>query len=195
AFLLAICCLCAVPVRLLSPESRGSPTSSAVVPTSAGTQPTPTALFNFDATIFPSPVAPSPLPTTPAPATGTLTSAPATSTQTAAPPATNTSPPPTASNTGSVQVIAVNKPEEYVDLQNSGDGPVDLNGWKLISETGDQSCLLKGVLQPDEVLRVWARVGTNGFSCGYLINIWNDNISDPAALYDPQGKEVSRFPS
>ncbi|HEX2995520.1 MAG TPA: hypothetical protein VHP14_11885, partial [Anaerolineales bacterium] len=112
AFLLAVCCLCAIPVRLFSQALGGAPTSTlgGVIPTSAGTQPTPTALFNFDATIFPSPVAPSPLPTTPAPATATLTSAPAIPTQTAVPSDTNTSPPPTASSTGSVRVIAVNKP-------------------------------------------------------------------------------------
>lgn len=197
ALLLVICCLCAIPVRLFSQGLRGLPTSTpgGIVPTSAGTQPTPTALFNFDATIFPSPFAPSPLPATPGPATATLTSAPAIPTQTAVPSDTNTSPPPTASSTGSVRVIAVNKPEEYVDLQNTGDGPVDLDGWRLISETGDQSCRLEGVLQPDEVLRIWARIGTTGFSCGYLINIWNDNTTDEAVLYDLQGKEVSRFPA
>jgi hypothetical protein len=38
------------------------------------------------------------------------------------------------------------------------------------------------------------RTGISGFSCGYLINIWNDNQADLAVLYDSQGKEVSRYP-
>jgi hypothetical protein len=88
----------------------------------------------------------------------------------------------------------VNKPEEYVDIRNSGNIPVDLNGWKLVSETGNQSCPLSGILSLNEVLRVWARKGDTGFSCRFSSNIWNDNQADPAVLYDAQGKEVSRFP-
>jgi Lamin Tail Domain len=83
---------------------------------------------------------------------------------------------------------------EYVDLQNVGNGAVDLQGWKLVSETGSQSCALSGVLQPTAVLRVWARKGESGFSCGFSFNIWNDNQSDPAVLYNAQGEVVSRFP-
>jgi hypothetical protein len=54
--------------------------------------------------------------------------------------------------------------------------------------------VLSGVLQPNEVLRIWADKGNSGFSCGYPFNIWNDNQADPAVLYDPQGKEISRYP-
>jgi len=53
---------------------------------------------------------------------------------------------------------------------------------------------LNGVLQPGEVLRVWARRGDTGLNCGYDFNIWNDERADPAVLYDPQGKEISRYP-
>ena len=83
---------------------------------------------------------------------------------------------------------------EYVDLQNVGNAPVDLRGWRLVSETGSQACMLSGILQTNEVLRVWARKGDSGFSCGYSFNIWNDNQSDPAVLYNVQGEEVSRSP-
>jgi len=71
---------------------------------------------------------------------------------------------------------------------------VNLRGWKLVSETGNQACNLRGTLQPNEVLRIWTHVGSPGLSCGFSFNIWNDNQSDPAVLYDPQGKEVSRYP-
>jgi hypothetical protein len=97
-------------------------------------------------------------------------------------------------NTGSVLIVAVNKREEYVDVQNTGNGPVDLNGWKLVSETGNQACTLTSILQPNEVLRIWARTGNPGLNCDYDFNIWNDNQTDPAVLYDSQGKEISRFP-
>ncbi len=81
-----------------------------------------------------------------------------------------------------------------MDIQNTGNGPVDLSGWKLVSVTGNQTCKLSGILQPEGVLRVWARAGTTGLSCGFPFNIWNDTQADPAVLYDPQGKEVSSYP-
>jgi hypothetical protein len=88
----------------------------------------------------------------------------------------------------------VDKPAEFVEIQNLSNAEVNLRGWRLVSETGNQSCTLRGTLQPNEVLRVWARRGDPGLDCGFPINIWNDNASDPAVLYDPQGEEVSRFP-
>jgi hypothetical protein len=110
------------------------------------------------------------------------------------PPATATNPPATATSSGSVLIITVNKPTEYVDIQNFNNAPVDLSGWKLVSETGNQSCPLRGVLQPNEVLRVWARKGDPGLSCRFSFNIWNDNQADPAVLYNSQGEEISRSP-
>ncbi len=93
-----------------------------------------------------------------------------------------------------MQIIGVDKRSEYVEIKNTGTAPVDLTDWKLVSETGDQPCTLRGVLQLNEVLRIWSRKGDGGLSCGYHINIWNDNRADPAVLYDAQGKEISRFP-
>lgn len=194
--LFLFCCLCSVMFSLLPSGSRNAPgiTPSPILPTSDGMQATPTPLFNFGSTVFPTLLAPSPLPTTPAPATATAvptqTVPPATSTSIP----TNTDSPPTASSSGSIRIVAVNKSDEYVDLQNTGNGPVDLSGWQLVSETGDQSCILQGILQPNDSLRVWAHTGTSGFNCGYLFNIWNDNQADPAVLYDVQGKEISSYP-
>lgn len=196
AFLL-FCCLCSIPLGLFPLRSRNVPgiTPGPVLPTAAGTQPTPTALFGFGSTPFPTLAAPSALPTTPGPPTWTPapTSTPVpTSTL---PPATSTPlPTATVANSTSVLIVTVNKREEYVDIQNSGNGLANLSGWRLVSEMGNQPCALNGVLQPGEVLRVWARRGNTGLSCGYDFNIWNDDRADPAVLYDPQGKEISRYP-
>lgn len=193
--LLMFCCLCVFLFGLL-PGVRSAPgiTPSPVIPTPAGTQPTPTALFGFGSTPLPTLVAPSPLPTTPVPATATLVP-----TQTVPPPTvtlfpTNTLPPPTVPTSGSVRIIEVNKRGEYVEIQNTGNDPVDLTDWRLVSETGNQPCTLWVTLLPNEVLRIWSRKGDGGMSCGYHINIWNDNQPDPAVLYDTQGREISRFP-
>jgi hypothetical protein len=88
----------------------------------------------------------------------------------------------------------MDKRAEYVEIRNTGNAPVDLTDWKLVSETGNQPCTLWVTLLPNETLRIWSREGDDGMSCGYHINIWNDNQSDPAILYDAQGREVSRYP-
>jgi competence protein ComEC len=81
-----------------------------------------------------------------------------------------------------------------VDIQNVSGEEANLSGWRLVSEKGNQSCTLKGIMQPNEVLRVWAGNGATGYSCGYSGPIWNNSELDPAVLYNPQGKEVSRYP-
>lgn len=91
----------------------------------------------------------------------------------------------------------MDKSAEYVDLNNIGGQPVDLSGWVLVSEKGNQTCTLGGVIEPGAVLRVWARAedaGQGGFNCGYGSNIWNNSESDPAALYDNTGSLVDRYP-
>ena len=127
--------------------------------------------------------------------TATATSIPS-ATATASPVPTATNPPPTATATSvsSVEIIAVNKPAEYVEIQNFSQTPVNLRGWRLVSETGNQSCNLRGTLAPNAVLRIWARRGNPGFDCQFPNDIWRDNQADPAVLYNPQGEEVSRFP-
>jgi len=202
-FLLAFCCLCSILISLFPLGSRNSPNtipSPNIFPTE-GTQATPTALFNFDFPTF------TPFPTLP-PSTAfpTLTPPP---TQTSVPtqivPTATLTPIPTVTNipataaatatsAGSVLIVAVDKPTEYVDIQNLTNAPVDLSGWRLVSETGNQSCTLSGMLQPNEVLRIWARRGNPGFDCRFSRNIWNDNQTDPAVLYNPQGEEISRYP-
>lgn len=203
-FLLFLCFLCSILLSLFPLGSRNSlnatPSPNALPSAVIGAS--PTALFNFGSVTFtpfptlpvPSLPPPSALPTVTIAFTETQTPTQTIPTGTFTPLPTLTNPPPTVSGTGSVVITAVNKAMEYVDLQNKGNGPVSLNGWKLVSETGNQSCPLSGLIQPNEVLRVWSGKGDSGFSCGFSFNIWNDNQSDPAVLYDAQGKEVSRSP-
>jgi hypothetical protein len=210
-FLLAFCCLCAVPIGLI--PSRSSPTvlPSPILLPSEGIQPTPTPLFNFDfptftpfptSTLFVPTAFPTftPLPTetqtpTQAVPTATIQFIP-TATDTLVPTATATQVPPTATATsgGSVVIVAVDKAAEYVEIQNLTQVEVNLRGWRLVSETGNQSCDLRGTLQPNQVLRIWSRRGNPGFDCRFSNNIWRDNEPDPAVLYNPQGEEVSRYP-
>jgi endonuclease YncB( thermonuclease family) len=116
--------------------------------------------------------------------------APATPAVEATPPAEAASP----SSAGMIVVI-VDKQAEYVDIQNVGGAAQDLAGWVLVSEKGNQACPLSGVLQPNQTLRIWARAEDSGqgeFNCGFNTSIWNNSESDPAVLYDDQGREVDR---
>lgn len=111
---------------------------------------------------------------------------------------TATAPPPPPTETVAaalgprVVIVAVNKREEYVDIQNQGDQAQDLGGWRLVSERGNQACGLGGVLEASATLRIWAMTGPGGYNCNFGDNIWNNDESDPAVLYDNQGQEVSR---
>jgi|SRR5215216_1720416 len=200
-FLFVFCCLCSVLIGLF--PSRNSPASVPspnIVPTTS-TQPTPTALFEFEFPTFtPFPTLPpsTALPTLTPPPTGTatLTSTAPTTTVTLIPTNTATQPPPAPTIVSSppLTIVDVDKVSEYVDIQNLTNAPVDLRGWRLVSEVGSQSCALRGTLQPNRVLRIWAHQGDPGFDCRFPSNIWRDNEPDPAVLYNPQGQEVSRFP-
>jgi len=100
------------------------------------------------------------------------------------------------SNT-SIQIIAVNKRTEYVDIQNVGSQAISIGGWTLRSEKGNQDCGLSGTLAPGEVLRIWALAEDSdeeGFNCWYGTNIWNNSETDPAVLYDETFTEVDRYP-
>ena len=96
---------------------------------------------------------------------------------------------------GDPQVIIteVNKREEYVVIQNVGASDVDLAGWKLVSERGNQECNLMGVIGVGDTWRIWSGSAQGGgFGCGYDKPIWNNSEIDPAVLYNAQGIEVNR---
>ena len=92
-----------------------------------------------------------------------------------------------------VVIIDLNKVSEYVDIQNIGTLPQNLSGWRIVSERGNQTCWLAGVIHPGETLRVWANNPEGeGYNCGFGQNIWNNSESDPAVLYDSSGIEIDR---
>jgi len=95
----------------------------------------------------------------------------------------------------SIVIAALNKVEEYVDLQNVSDQPQDLRGWNVLSEKDGQKCNLAGTIAPGETLRIWAlatQAAQGGYNCGFSQEIWSDNEADDAILYDAFGVEVSR---
>jgi Lamin Tail Domain len=205
SFLLVFCCLCVSLSFSLRSRNSSNPLPGPVLLPTEGTEATPTALFGSDFLTFtPFPTStffvPTAFPTfTPSP-TGTQTPTQIIPTATITPVPTNTPTltpsqvPPTATSARSVEIINVDKAAEYVEIQNFTQAPVDLRGWRLVSEVGNESCALRGTLNPNEVLRIWSRRGDPGFDCRLGRGIWSDNQADPAVLYNPQGEEVSRYP-
>lgn len=164
-------------------EPTSSPTSLPTVPPQPtqqlpSTQPPPTQ----------------PPPTQPPPTQPPPTQPPPTQLPPTQPPqATPTSQPETGSE---VVIVGVNKRDEYVDVSNNGGANVDLSGWTLVSEKGNQRCPLGGVIAAGQTLRIWALTsdsGQGGFNCGFGSPIWNNSEPDPAVLYNAAGQEVSRW--
>ena len=95
-----------------------------------------------------------------------------------------------------LQIILVDKSAEFVDVENKDDREQNLEGWTLVSVHGNQECVLSGILEPGEVLRIWAMerdASQGGYNCGFDANIWNNAEDDPAVLYDGARQEISRY--
>jgi len=120
------------------------------------------------------------------------------------PPITATSPssttkpeqPAPAITTSSVGISTIDLSGEVVTITNSSDKVVDLTGWKLVSEQGDQTFSFPSgtTLSGGGTLKVVS--GKNAKAETNVLvwtesNIWN-NDGDPGALYDAQGQLVSR---
>ncbi len=87
--------------------------------------------------------------------------------------------------------------DEYVEITNLGNEPVDLKGWvvKDISEGYPVLTFPSYILQPGKSLRVYTNEihpEYGGFSFGSGKAVWNNTSPDTAALFNAQGQEVSR---
>jgi len=110
-------------------------------------------------------------------------------------PAKTVQPLPTIS-TGSVIISNIDLSGEVVTIKNNSDKAVDLTGWKLVSEKGNQTFNFPSgtTIPADGTLKVVsgkdAQAGTSVLVWTEL-NIWN-NDGDPGALYNAQGQLVSQ---
>ncbi|MCA9240596.1 MAG: lamin tail domain-containing protein, partial [Planctomycetales bacterium] len=98
---------------------------------------------------------------------------------------------------GSLRIITVDKRAEYIVIRNDGSVPVNLRGWTVVSEKGNQTWKIPFdfELSPGATVTVHALEGANdnaNLYSGFGSNIWNNSESDPAVLLNPAGQEVSR---
>ncbi|MDQ2808273.1 MAG: lamin tail domain-containing protein [Chloroflexota bacterium] len=86
--------------------------------------------------------------------------------------------------------------DEYVELHNLTNSPVNLDGWVLRDVYGGQEFTWHGVtLQPGKRIRVYTNehhAESGGFSFGSGSAIWN-NKGDAAELQDANGNVVATF--
>jgi hypothetical protein len=85
-----------------------------------------------------------------------------------------------------IRIADVDKQRETVTLSNVGGGAVDVSGWYICSQTGNQlHAVLQGVFAPGETVTV----GRDAQAY-----IWNNSSSDPAFLANAQGVIVAYLP-
>jgi hypothetical protein len=97
-----------------------------------------------------------------------------------------------------VTIYRIDKVAEWVEIKNGGGADQDLTGWTLVSERGSQKCPLPSIpLESGHVLRIWtfpADAGPDDADCGMETPMWEDDVLDPAVLYDDMDVEVDREP-
>ena len=92
-----------------------------------------------------------------------------------------------------VVINNVDKTAELVTITNTGTANVNLSGWVLLSVTGNQSYTFPSIILSAGSSLTVASGGATGdliWTTGY---IWNNSSSDPAQLYDSNGKLVSSY--
>lgn len=94
-------------------------------------------------------------------------------------------PDPDAASNYPIKIISIQKEYEWVTIRNETDGDtIDLTGWHMCSILGGQEHIIFGTIGPGETQ--------------ILVNtdrpIWNNDLSDPGALYNSRGQLVSYYP-
>ncbi len=103
------------------------------------------------------------------------------------------------SNAAANVIIAnIDLKSELATIKNNGANAVNISGWKLVSEKGNQEFIFPAGMTLAAGAAVKVATGPNAASApGFIVwtttNIWN-NDGDPGALYDSAGKLVSRYP-
>jgi hypothetical protein len=86
--------------------------------------------------------------------------------------------------------------DEYAEIANTGNAPVNMGGWRLKAGGPGQDFVLPDFeLQPGQSCRVYTNEihpESCGFSFGWGRAIWN-NKGDCGRLYDTSGEEVFEY--
>lgn len=95
-----------------------------------------------------------------------------------------------------VVITKLDKVAEYVIIKNNGTVAIDIGGWTMISEKGNQTFVFPSgyILNPGQecILTSGELSGTEDFTMANG-TIWNNSSLDPAVLVDKIGNEVDRL--
>ncbi|MEE9324046.1 MAG: lamin tail domain-containing protein [Dehalococcoidia bacterium] len=106
-------------------------------------------------------------------------------------------PSPTPVPLGTVIIENIDLQEEIVVIANLGDSPIELTGWRLVSEVGNQDFVFpEFTLGPSQRVEITSGPNAQDDPPGKLHwtgrYIWN-NEGDSGALYDASERLMSRF--
>ncbi|MEM7798504.1 MAG: thermonuclease family protein [Chloroflexota bacterium] len=92
-------------------------------------------------------------------------------------------------------VVSRVESDEYAEITNQGEAPVNLGGWRLNADDDGQDFWFPGFeLQPGQRCRVYTNENHPehcGFSFGSGKALWNNSDRECGRLYNPEGVEVS----
>lgn len=121
------------------------------------------------------------------------------------PPSTDPEPTTTTTSATNVRITKIfydgmvsrTEADEYVEIKNMGSETVNLAGWRLVDiSEGYPSLIFPSYqLQPNQVVRVYTNQihpEYGGFCFNSRKAVWNNSSPDTAALYNAEGKEVSK---
>lgn len=100
------------------------------------------------------------------------------------------------SETPMVDIINLDKKAEIIEIKNTTDSEINLKGWKIVSEKGNQSFVFEEyVLEAGNSVKIGDSNRNENIDLHWMDGkgVWNNTKSDPAILYDANGKVIDRY--
>jgi hypothetical protein len=95
-----------------------------------------------------------------------------------------------------VDIIKLDKKAEIIEIKNTTDSEINLKGWKIVSEKGNQSFVFEEyVLEAGNSVKIGDSNRNENIDLHWMDGkgVWNNTKSDPAILYDANGNVIDRY--
>lgn len=95
-----------------------------------------------------------------------------------------------------ISITEIDKKAEYVIIKNISNTDVNLQGWKIVSVTGEQEFTFpKYTLEKGDTITITSgkdNINNGDFYWGKA-NVWNNDKNDPGELYDSSGNLIDKY--